>query len=581
MRQLIHLFSLLTSHQKRSALLLLFMMFIAMLLEALGVGMVIPVLAFLSQDNPIERYPQFQPILSLLGNPTAHELIVGVMVVMVFLYTIKAFFLAFVNWRQARFVFRLQASLAQRLFSGYLRQPYVFHIQRNSSQLIQTITSETAQFARGAMLPGMLFLTEALVLIGIFTLLMVIEPIGALVVMTILVFAGGAFYRFSKRRSVLWGKARQHHEQNSLQHLQQGLGGAKEVKLLGREESFISQFSVHSAGSASVWERQITLQVLPRLWLEFLAVFSLAMLVLTLLWRGVPMADMIPTLGLFAAAAFRLMPSFNRVLTALQNLRFALPVTTRLVDELSLFVDSSAISEGRLAFETEIKLNSITYSYPQAADYALTDIAVSIPYGCSVGIIGSSGSGKSTLVDVFLGLLTPSSGEVLVDGVNIQSNLRGWMSQIGYVPQTIYLTDDTLRNNIAFGVPPDEIDETSILKAIQAAQLEDFISHLPDGLDTLVGEHGVRLSGGQRQRIGIARALYQDPPILVLDEATSALDLKTERGVMDAVNALHGKKTIVIVAHRLSTVDDCDKVIRLEKGRLVEQGDSITMLANK
>lgn len=553
-----------------------------MLLETLGVGMVIPVLAFLSQDNPIERYPQLQPALSLIGNPTGHELIVGVMLAMVLLYTIKALFLAFINWRQARFVFRLQANLAQRLFTGYLHQPYAFHLQRNSSQLIQTITSETAQFARGAMLPGMLLLTEALVLVGICTLLLVIEPLGALVVMTILAFAGGAFYRFSKKRSVLWGEARQHHEQNSLQHLQQGLGGAKEVKLLGREESFISRFSVHSAGSARVWERQITLQVLPRLWLELLAVISLATLVLTLLWRGVPMVEMIPTLGLFAAAAFRLMPSFNRVLTALQNLRFALPVTTRLVDELSLFVNpQSVVSEGRFTFETEIRLNNIAYSYPQAADYALTDLTVSIPYGYSVGIIGSSGAGKSTLIDVFLGLLTPSSGEILVDGVNIQSNLREWMSQIGYVPQTIYLTDDTLRNNIAFGVPPDEIDETSVLKAIHAAQLEDFISTLPEGLDTLVGERGVRLSGGQRQRIGIARALYQDPPILVLDEATSALDMKTERGVMDAVNALHGKKTIVIVAHRLSTLADCDKIIRLENGRLIEQGDNITMLANK
>ncbi|MDZ4154767.1 ABC transporter ATP-binding protein, partial [Methylicorpusculum sp.] len=413
----------------------------------------------------------------------------------------------------------------------------------------------------------MLLLTETLVLIGICTLLLIIEPIGALLVMTILAFAGGVFFHFSRKRSARWGKARQHHEGKSIQHLQQGLGGAKEVKLLGREESFIAQFALHSSGSASVWERQITLQALPRLWLELLAVVSLATLVLILLWRGGPLSNMIPTIGLFAAAAFRLMPSFNRVLTALQNLRFALPVTNRLVDELSLLSHAKKQNDkNSTRFQNELRLENVTYTYPDSPVQALKNLTLSIPCGASIGIIGSSGAGKSTLVDLLLGLLTPTTGDVLVDGVSIQSNMRGWMSQIGYVPQAIYLTDDSLRNNIAFGVPTHEIDESAILKALHAAQLDDFLTSLPEGLDTLVGERGIRLSGGQRQRIGIARALYNDPPILVLDEATSALDTNTEKEVMHAVNALHGKKTILIVAHRLSTLDNCDAIIRLENG---------------
>lgn len=570
MRQIIHYLSLLTASQKRSVFILLCMMFCGMLLETLGVGMVIPVLAFLSQENPTAQYPALQKLLSHVGNPSDNELIVGVMLAMVLLYTVKTIFVAFVSWRQARFVFSLQTSLAQRLFSGYLRQPYAFHLQRNSAELIQMVANETAQFARGAMLPSMLLLTESLVLIGICTLLLIIEPMGAILVMVILAFAGGVFFHFSRKRSARWGAARQHHEGKSIQHLQQGLGGAKEVKLLGREESFIAQFALHSSASASVWERQITLQALPRLWLELLAVVSLASLVLTLLWKGGSMSSMIPTIGLFAAAAFRLMPSFNRVLTALQNLRFALPVINRLVDELSLLSHMKEKSDKTtMQFQKELRLENISYTYQSASSPALSGITLSIPNGASVGIIGSSGAGKSTLVDVLLGLLDPSSGGVFVDGVNIQSNMQGWMSQIGYVPQAIYLTDDSLRSNIAFGVPPNEVEESAILRALNAAHLDDFLKSLPEGLDTLVGERGVRLSGGQRQRIGIARALYNDPPILVLDEATSALDTDTEKCVMDDVNALHGRKTIIIIAHRLTTLTECDTIIRLEDGKII------------
>jgi ABC-type multidrug transport system fused ATPase/permease subunit len=580
MKQIASLFTLLTRSQKRSALVLLFMMFLGMLLETLGVGMVIPVLAFLSQDNPLQQFPQLQPAFLAIGIPSNNELIAYIMIAMVVLYTFKTFFLVFVNWMQSKFVFQLQASLSQRIFSGYLYQPYTFHLQRNSSQLIQTVSNETAQFARSAMLPGMMLITETLVLIGICTLLLTIEPLGAILIILIMVFAGGFFYRYSRKRSVEWGKARQHHEGKCIQHVQQGLGGAKEVKLLGREENFIEQFARHSTASAKVWERQITLQVLPRLWLELLAVISLAALVLTMLWKGTSLDSIVPTLGLFAAAAFRLMPSFNRVLTALQNLRFALPVTTRLVNELSLFnQESQKNNEETFAFQNQVRISNVSYTYPQAGKPSLTELTISIPYGTSIGIIGSSGAGKSTLVDVLLGLLKPTAGQVLVDGQNIQSNLQGWMRQIGYVPQTIYLTDDSLRNNIAFGVPADEVNEAAIHKAIEAAQLEEFVGSLAEGLDTIVGERGVRLSGGQRQRIGIARALYNDPEILILDEATSALDTQTESDVMDAINALHGKKTIVIIAHRLSTLQQCDTIIHIEHGHLINADKPSTEIA--
>jgi len=379
---------------------------------------------------------------------------------------------------------------------------------------------------------------------------------------------------------VRWGKVRQHHEGLRIQHLQQGLGGAKDVKLLGREGDFLAQYHLHHAQSARVGELQSTLQQLPRLWLELLAVGGLALLVFVMLGRGVELTSIVPTLGLFAAAAFRLMPSVSRVLASVQAVRYAMPVINTLHEELKLAAPEPAIrttDQGR-RFYREIRLTDVAYSYPGADTPALHGLTLAIKKGESVGFIGSSGSGKSTLVDVILGLLPPSNGSVLVDGQDIQEQLRTWQDQIGYVPQSIYLTDDTLRRNVAFGIPDEHIDDAAVQRAIRDAQLEEFVGGLPNGVESIVGERGIRLSGGQRQRIGIARALYHDPSVLVMDEATSALDATTESGVMEAVTALRGSKTILIVAHRLTTVGQCDRIYRLESGTVVAEGVPAKML---
>ena len=289
--------------------------------------------------------------------------------------------------------------------------------------------------------------------------------------------------------------------------------------------------------------------------------------------QGRALETVLPTLGLFAAAAFRLMPSVTRVLTALHSLRYALPVIDILHAEASLAVPAPAVAQTQsFRLERQLELKDITYRYPSTTNPALTNICLAIRRGECVGFIGSSGAGKSTLVDVLLGLLTPNSGEVRVDGKNIQPVLRDWQDQIGYVPQSIFLTDDTLRRNVAFGIAAGDIDDVAVMRAIRAAQLDEFVQGLPQGLETVVGERGARVSGGQRQRIGIARALYHDPEVLVLDEATSALDMATEAGVMAAVRALRGTKTIIIVAHRLSTVESCDRLYRVERGRIVAEG---------
>jgi ABC-type multidrug transport system fused ATPase/permease subunit len=571
---------LLAPAERRSALALLGLMVVGMMLETLGIGLVIPAITLLMQGDLAARFPALLPVLNHLGNPTQTQLVVGAMVGLVGVYLVKNLFLAFLAWRQTRFAFGVQAHLSQRLFSNYLRQPYTFHLQRNSAQLIRNVTTEVNLFSSHALIPGMLLFTEGSVMLGIGGLLLFVEPLGATLVVLVIGGSAWAFYHATRLRINRWGAERQLHEGMRLQHLQQGLGGAKDVKLLGREEDFLAQYEQHNLRSAHAAQLQVALQQFPRLSLEFLALTGLAILVISMTLQGRDMAGIVPTLGLFAAAAFRLMPSMNRLLGAVQTLRFMLPVINTLHAELQLAPSESAVIKNvdSKPFQSEVSLVDISFTYPAAQSPSLRGLSLTIKKGETIGFIGSSGSGKSTLIDVMLGLLPPATGKILVDGQDVQNNLRSWQNQIGYVPQSIYLTDDTLRRNVAFGLPESQIDDLAVQKAITAAQLEEFVATLPDGMNTMVGERGIRLSGGQRQRIGIARALYHDPVVLVLDEATSALDAETEQGVMEAVNVLHGSKTIVIVAHRLSTVESCDHLYRLDSGRVIDEGSTSTML---
>ena len=572
------IWDLLTPSEHKSALVLLGLMGISMMLETLGIGLVIPVIALLVQDDLAINYPKVQPVLHMLGNPTQVKLVAGGMLALVGIYLLKNTFLAYFIWKQNRFANDVQVQLSQRLFTTYLRQPYTFHLQRNSAQLIRNVTAEVGVF-QVTLFQLMMLLTEGLVLIGITALLLTVEPVGALIVALVLGVAAWSFHRITRRHILRWGELRLYHSGLSTQHVMQGLGGAKDVKLLGREDEFLAQYLVHNTETARVSRYQTTLQALPRLGLELLAVTGLATLVLTMLAQGRDAASIVPTLALFAAASFRLMPSVNRVLTSVQVFRYSLPTIDTIYEELQLATPEPATkTKHAVALHAQIQLSNVSYSYLGAPAPALNCLFFTIQKGETVGFIGPSGAGKSTLVDVILGLLTPNAGQVVVDGQNIHQNIRAWQDQIGYVPQSIYLTDDTLRRNVAFGLANEQIDDAAVKHAIQAAQLEEFVASLPQGLETLVGERGIRLSGGQRQRIGIARAMYHDPAVLVLDEATSALDTATESGVMQAVTALRGSKTILIVAHRVTTVAHSDRVYRLEQGKVVEEGNPDAML---
>ena len=563
------IWSMLLPKQRSAALVLLGMMIVAMLLEMLGIGLVVPALAFMTRGDA-EPSPLMASCLARLGNPTQTQLIMGGLVVLLGVYAVKTLFLLVVAYWQSRFVAALQASMGRRLFANYLAQPWTFHLQRNSAELARNILEVQGFGATCTSLLGTA--AESLVLVGIVALLLWFEPLGAMVVGGVLAAATWLFSRFTNPRLVRWGEGRYRHLALLQQHLQQGLGGAKDVKIRGCEAEFVEQYRKHSDIVAHLQARQSLVQQAPRLWLEMLAVVALCLLTAVMLWSGRPSAALIPTLGLFATAAFRLLPSVNRLSQATQNLRYSASVINVLQRDLALTGPVSLPTSDRIPFRDAIVVDGVTFCFPNNPTPALDNVTIRIPYGSSVGIVGGSGAGKSTAVDILLGLLDPTAGKVTVDGIDIHHQLRGWQNLIGYVPQSIYLCDDSLRRNVAFGVPSERIDEAALDRAIRAASLDTFVATLPAGLETLVGERGVRLSGGQRQRIGIARALYHDPEVLVLDEATSALDTATESDVMAAVNSLHGRKTLVIVAHRLSTVEQCDVLVRLEHGRLVKTG---------
>ena len=572
-------FLILSPSQRRRAAALVVMMLTGMMFELAGTGLVIPALLVLTEPDLGATYPALQPVLAALGHPNQTRLIVVVMMALVGVNLVRTAFLALMTWQQYRFALDVQAEVSERLFSTYLHQPYAFLLRRNSAELIRNAVTEVYNFTGYILLPAILVLTEALVLVGMGALLTVVEPVGTAAVVAVLGVASWGFSRITSAPLERWGLARQGHEKKRMQYLQEGLGGAKEVKLLGVEAEALARYRTHNQASARMAMRGLTTSALPRLWLELLGIVGLATLVLVMVAQGRDTAAIAPTLALFAAAAFRLMPSINRLLSSVQHVRFGGPVSELLFAELQM--EQAARPEPRarpMSFESHIALAGVSFTYEAAAAPAIDGLSLVVRRGEAVGFIGPSGSGKSTLVDVILGLLRPCAGVVSVDGVDARRDLRAWQDLVGYVPQSIFLTDDSLRANVAFGVPAGQVDDAAVARALSAAQLDEFIASLPEGVQTTVGERGVRLSGGQRQRIGIARALYRDPQVLVLDEATSALDTATESGVMEAVEALHGTKTIIVVAHRLSTVERCDRLYRLEQGRIVGEGRPEEML---
>ena len=561
------LWSVLQRNERRSLSGVFILILIGTILETLSVGLMIPVLSVIASDErKISLF--FLTIEPSFNKTQLIQLAVGFMLAV---YVVKNVFLAVSTWIQRGFLTRVTSRIAARMLEVYIRQPYAFHLRKNSSSLIRN-TQDAQLIVAGGIEPMLTILTEGLIALALFAVLVAIEPLGTICVIGVLLGATFVFQRFFDQKLQRWGTLRQIQKGAIIQTIQQGLGAVKDVQVLGREDWFVDEHRERQALDANLLRRINTVQAIPRLWLEVMAIAGLVGLVVIMLATGKEIDRIIPTVGLFAATSFKVLPSINKLVNSRQTLKVSRSTIETIHHDLDLPVamSRSTVNSG-FQFKSVV-VEHLDFKYEQSESLVLSSINLKILSGEAVGFVGQSGSGKSTLIDIMLGLLHPQTGSVFINGQSIEDVKQSWQKTIGYIPQTIFLMDDSLRRNIAIGIADAEIDEVAITEALKSAQLEEFVASLPDGLDTVVGERGVRLSGGQRQRIGIARALYHRPSVLVLDEATSSLDTETEHGVMQAVQALQGDKTVIIVAHRLSTVEYCDRLYRLDAGRIVDEG---------
>ena len=566
----------LTPQEQRQTLMLSFALTFGAVLEMVSVSAIPAFVALLSSPQQVLAH---LPALLRVGLPndvSDRRLILTAAALLLTITIVKNASLAALAVVQSRYTSGRQVALATRVLQAYLRAPFTFHLQRNTAELLRNASQEATEVIGAAVVPLFTLALDGMIILAIMGVLLVREPLISLLAFGLLGGTTAVFIRTVRGQMLHHGGQMQHERGQMIRIVNEALGGIKITKVLGREEHFGAAFERHAQRfSRAAHVRQVAAEM-PRLYLETAAVVGLLVAATVLLLQDRPSASVIPVLSLFAVGVVRLVPSFNRVTSAFSTLRFGRyslsAVYTDLV-AINATSDVGAVNDVLVRpLAQGIRFDNVSFRYETASRRSLSCVSFEIPRGAAVGLVGSTGSGKTTLVDLTLGLLHPSSGRILVDGRNIRDNVRAWQRQLGYVPQDIFLTDDTIRRNIALGLDEEDVDEEAVQRAVDAAQLTTFVASLPDGLDTVVGERGVRLSGGQRQRIGIARALYSDPPILVMDEATSSLDSETERAVMQAVNALRGDRTIILVAHRMTTVRGCDQLIMLSDGVVSARG---------
>lgn len=558
--------SFLDTREKLGAFLLVGAMLVGALLEMAAVGAIPAFVAALTDPSAVRSAPLAAPLFGRMGVTDDVGTIQTVGLLLVGVYMLKSIGQVGLAHVTNRYVLDRQVALTRRLFTAYLGRPYAFHLQRNSTELIRNIGHSAMGVGQWALRPMLQLAMEVLTLVTIVALLVAVEPFSSLAAFVILGLPSLVFMRLVRARTMALGEAEHREREEMLRALTEGLHGIQVSKVLGLEDHFRRRFEVASGAFGDAATSRAVLWELPRPILETLAVVGLLVIALLLLSAGRSLESLVPTLTLLAVAAVRLIPSFTRILTALSWIRFAKPS----IDAIHADLDDGAAplaEDDAIDGVGTIRLEGVHFEYPGSRGSAVRGVTLEIEPGEAVGIVGSTGSGKSTLVGLILGLLEPTAGRVSVGGVDLKGRGRAWRRHVGFVPQDIYMLDTTIRRNVAFGRTDSDIDDEAVWRALDAAGIRDFVERLPDGLDTLVGERGVRLSGGQRQRIGIARALYHDPPVLIMDEATSSLDDATERIVMDTIEGMKGERTLIIVAHRSSTVTGCGRLVRLEEGR--------------
>ncbi len=559
------------------------LMVVGSVLDAFSLSLVFPILriALGGGGEDIAAWKTFLDWMSLDHDENIAILLVG----LAGFFIVKNALLLLVSWLQNSIVQRRLADFTTYLFTCYLGRDYSLHMQQNSAEIVRNLTASTSHVFVNGLLSLLTILMEGLLILGAVVVLLAVDVASTLIAGLVIGVSVGGIYLSMRRKMFVWGAIMNRDRTTMIKWISQSLSVIKEVKLMSREDYLAAEFEQPTRRLSETRAVVNTVTGMPRLFGEVGITLAIVAIILFKMSQGQTVADALPLIALFAAAGFRVLPSAGRIVLAANNIRISeAPLADLLRDyrqiEAAQRAKPPAAPDAAVTFDDAIECRNVSYAYPDQAQASLVDITLRIPKGKTVAIVGYTGSGKTTLANLILGLLTPTQGGIYVDGTDLRTCGRAWFRRIGYVPQQIELIDDEIRKNIALGVPDADIDDGRVMAVVRMAQIEDLIAGLDAGLKTVVGERGVRLSGGERQRLGIARALYHDPDVLVLDEATSALDAVTERNFTDAVDALRREKTLIVIAHRMSTVRRSDKLFLLDQGRLVAEGTYDGLLAD-
>lgn len=572
---------LLDRKQKRSMVWIVLMMLVGGVLESLGVTMLVPIITVVIDPVQVERNKYLSAIYDALGLENTTQFAVVMLVAFVGIIVLKNVYLFFQQKVQLRFVYTNQFATSRRMMINFMQRPYEYYLNADTSVIQRNITSDVNNMY-GLILSCLQLCSEGIVFACLVGVLLAIDAQMIIMVAVLMVALLFLIKKVLKPIMVRAGQDNQDYYSGLYKWIEQSVMGIKEIKIANKENYFINEYAKCGAGYVNSVQKYNIYNATPRLLIETVCIAGMISYFIVIILRGAQVTELLPQLSALAMAAMRLLPSVNRINNYQTSISYFEPFFMGVSDNLQEEIHDKKVSYAaedylqkkeveKLEIKKEISLQDITYKYPNTDVLIFDHADMVIPVGNSVGIVGTSGAGKTTIVDILLGLLQIESGRILADGVEVREHYESWLKNIGYIPQTIFMIDSTIRKNVAFGYAEDEIDDEKVWRALKEAQLDEFVRGLPEGLDTSIGERGIRISGGQRQRIGIARALFEDPEVLVLDEATSALDNETEAAIMDSINRLHGRKTLIIIAHRLQTIEKCDMVYRVENGKATRE----------
>lgn len=548
------------------------LMIVGAVLEALGTAVIVPFIALINNPEYLTTHPIMRVLYAQSGMATPTTFIVAASIGLLVFFVCKNLYLTLMSSYQFRFVYTEMPKFSSMLFSNYMRRPLSAHVQMNSAEMIRNVGNEVFMYFTNFLIPAMTLLTEVLVLIAILVALLWIAPVPSLIAVVLLGGGTKLFYGLIRKKVREYGRMQQEHNTERIKWINQGLGSLKEVKVLGREGYFIDRFRLHEESFSHSARHAMMLNQTPRLFIETLAFVALFFGVALALLLGQERTSVLPILALFAVASVRLLPSLNRTLLSVTRMAYYRPaaeVVLETCDGQALpAVATKPVRGGRIGRWETVCFEGVSFAYPNGPA-VLSDLNLSIPRGCSIALIGPSGCGKTTIADLVLGLLKPTRGRILVDGEDIHALGADWLAHVGYIPQSIYLLDDSVRRNVAFGLTDEQIDDERVWYALKLARLDEVVRGLTGQLSASIGENGGKLSGGQRQRLGIARALYGDPDFIVLDEATSALDEATEKEIADTLESLQGEKTLLVIAHRPGSINRCQYRYSVEQKKFV------------